>query len=209
APAGRTGRRLPGARRRMRRDHPPAPRCCRSHAFAGRSGACLWASVLIVPTAGRRALAGASSPTFTRTRHHFHMARVLVVDDEPAVRRALERALRLDNHEVMLAADGEQALDALADQPADAVILDILMPKLDGLEVCRRLRKAGDRTPVLMLTARDAIDDRVEGLDVGADDYLVKPFALRELQARLRALLRRAGDGASEGETLRYADLVL
>lgn len=137
------------------------------------------------------------------------MARVLVVDDEPAVRRALERALRLDNYEVQLAADGEQALDALADRPADAVILDILMPKLDGLEVVRRMRTAGDHTPVLMLTARDAIDNRVEGLDVGADDYLVKPFALRELQARLRALLRRSGDGAQEGEVLRYADLVL
>ncbi len=136
------------------------------------------------------------------------MARVLVVDDEPAVRRSLERALRLENHEVTLAEDGEQALDVLAGEPADAVILDILMPKLDGLEVCRRLRQAGDRTPVLMLTARDAVDDRVEGLDVGADDYLVKPFALRELQARLRALLRRSGDGVSS-ETLRYADLVL
>ena len=136
------------------------------------------------------------------------MARVLVVDDEPAVRRALERALRLENHEVLLAADGEEALDALVSEPADAVILDVMMPKLDGLEVCRRLRKAGDRTPVLMLTARDAIDDRVEGLDVGADDYLVKPFALRELQARLRALLRRSGDG-TPGEILRYGDLVL
>ncbi len=136
------------------------------------------------------------------------MARVLVVDDEPAVRRALERALRLENHDVTLATDGEEALDVLADGSVDAVILDILMPKLDGLEVCRRLRKAGDRTPVLILTARDAVDDRVEGLDVGADDYLVKPFALRELQARLRALLRRSGDGA-DGEVLRYADLVL
>jgi two-component system response regulator MprA len=136
------------------------------------------------------------------------MARVLVVDDEPAVRRALERALRLENHDVTLAEDGEQALDVLARGSHDAVILDILMPKLDGLEVCRRLRQGGDRTPVLMLTARDAIDDRVEGLDVGADDYLVKPFALRELQARLRALLRRSGDGP-EGEVLRYADLVL
>jgi two-component system response regulator MprA len=136
------------------------------------------------------------------------MARVLVVDDEPAVRRALERALRLDSYEVTLAADGEEALDALASAPADAVILDVAMPRLDGLEVCRRLRQAGDRTPVLMLTARDAIDDRVVGLDVGADDYLVKPFALRELQARLRALLRRAGEG-DEGETLRYGDLVL
>src|SRR5689334_11183443 len=141
------------------------------------------------------------------------MARVLVVDDEPAVRRALERALKLDNYEVDLAADGEEALDVLARSPADAIILDVLMPRLDGLELARRMRKAGDRTPVLMLTARDAIDDRVEGLDVGADDYLVKPFALRELQARLRALLRRSGDtegdGAGGGEILRYADLVL
>jgi two-component system, OmpR family, response regulator MprA len=136
------------------------------------------------------------------------MARVLVVDDEPAVRRALERALRLDSYDVALAADGEEALDALANKPADAVILDVAMPRLDGLEVCRRLRQAGDRTPVLMLTARDAIDDRVQGLDVGADDYLVKPFALRELQARLRALLRRSNEGG-EGETLRYADLEL
>jgi two-component system response regulator MprA len=136
------------------------------------------------------------------------MARVLVVDDEPAVRRALERALRLENHEVLLAADGEEALDVLTRSPADAVILDVLMPRLDGLEVARRMRRAGDRTPILMLTARDGIDDRVAGLDVGADDYLVKPFALRELQARLRALLRRAGDGTGE-DTLRYADLEL
>src|SRR5205807_472740 len=130
------------------------------------------------------------------------MARVLVVDDEPAVRRALERALRLENYDVELAADGEQALDALVGSPVDAVVLDVLMPRLDGLEVVRRMRKAGDRTPVLMLTARDAIDDRVAGLDVGADDYLVKPFALRELQARLRALIRRTGEGA-DGEVLR------
>jgi two-component system response regulator MprA len=136
------------------------------------------------------------------------MARVLVVDDEPAVRRALERALRLEHYDVTLAADGEEALDVLATAPADAVILDVAMPRVDGLEVCRRMRTAGDRTPVLMLTARDAIDDRVKGLDVGADDYLVKPFALRELQARLRALLRRASDG-SDGEILRYGDLVL
>jgi two-component system, OmpR family, response regulator MprA len=137
------------------------------------------------------------------------MARVLVVDDEPAVRRALERALRLDSYDVALAADGEAALDALAEEPADAVILDVAMPRLDGLEVCRRIRQAGDRTPILMLTARDAIDDRVQGLDVGADDYLVKPFALRELQARLRALLRRTGEDADDQEVLRYSDLVL
>jgi two-component system response regulator MprA len=137
------------------------------------------------------------------------MSRVLVVDDEPAVRRALERALRLDSYEVELAADGREALDRMAERPPDAVILDVMMPGIDGLEVCRRLRAAGDRTPILMLTARDAIDDRVQGLDVGADDYLVKPFALRELQARLRALLRRTGDGSGQDQVLRYADLEL
>jgi two-component system, OmpR family, response regulator MprA len=135
------------------------------------------------------------------------MARVLVVDDEPAVRRALERALTLDNYTVELAADGQEALDALAASPPDAVVLDIAMPGVDGLEVARRMRRAGDRTPILMLTARDAIDDRVSGLDVGADDYLVKPFALRELQARLRALLRRSGESTSD--VLRFEDLVL
>jgi two-component system response regulator MprA len=137
------------------------------------------------------------------------MSQILVVDDEPAVRRALERALRLDKYDVDLAVDGEDALDRLAERPVDAVILDVMMPGVDGLEVCRRMRAAGDRTPVLMLTARDAIDDRVLGLDVGADDYLVKPFALRELQARLRALLRRTGDDGDPAETLRFADLVL
>ena len=137
------------------------------------------------------------------------MTRVLIVDDEPAVRAALDRALRLDGYEITLAADGREALDSLADTRHDAVVLDVAMPGIDGLAVCRRLRDAGDRTPVLMLTARDAIDDRVEGLDVGADDYLVKPFALRELQARLRALLRRSGDGTADGEPLRYGDLVL
>jgi two-component system, OmpR family, response regulator MprA len=151
-----------------------------------------------------------SSQLFTRKRHHFPvlMARVLVVDDEPAVRRALERALTLDNYTVELAADGQEALDALATSPADAVVLDVMMPRIDGLEVARRMRRAGDRTPILMLTARDAVDDRVTGLDAGADDYLVKPFALRELQARLRALLRRTGEGDGQ-ETLRFANMVL
>ena len=120
------------------------------------------------------------------------MTRVLIVDDEPAVRAALDRALRLDGYEITLAADGREALDRLADARHDAVVLDVAMPGIDGLQVCRRLRDAGDRTPVLMLTARDAVDDRVAGLDAGADDYLVKPFALKELKARLRALLRRA-----------------
>ena len=132
--------------------------------------------------------------------------KVLVVDDEPGVRAALQRALALERHEVTLAEDGQQALDALAESTVDAIVLDVMMPRVDGLEVCRRLRAAGDRTPVLMLTARDAIDDRVDGLDAGADDYLVKPFALRELNARLRALLRRVDTG---GPTLAFGDLVL
>jgi two-component system, OmpR family, response regulator MprA len=132
--------------------------------------------------------------------------RVLVVDDEPAVRSAVQRALALERYDVALAEDGRQALDRLAAERHDAVVLDIAMPYVDGIEVCRRMRQAGDRTPVLMLTARDGIDDRVAGLDAGADDYLVKPFALRELLARLRALLRRV---ETPEERLRYGDLVL
>src|SRR5215217_832387 len=134
--------------------------------------------------------------------------RILVVDDEPAVRDAVDRALRLDGHEVALAHDGRQALDAVAAAPPDAVVLDLLLPQVDGLEVCRRLRAAGDRTPVLMLTARDRVVDRVAGLDSGADDYLVKPFALAELLARMRALLRRAAPPA-DGAVLRFGDLAL
>jgi len=117
-----------------------------------------------------------------------------VVDDERSVRDALDRALRMDGYRVQLAADGREALDALAQQPPDAIVLDVLMPEPDGLEVCRRLRAAGDRTPVLMLTARDAVGDRVAGLDGGADDYLTKPFDVEELLARIRALDRRFTD---------------
>ena len=134
---------------------------------------------------------------------------VLVVDDEPAVRQALQRALSFEGYEVRLASDGHAALDALLHDPADAILLDVSMPGLDGLEVCRRLRAAGDRTPVLMLTARHATADRVAGLDAGADDYLVKPFALEELLARLRALLRRASPPGANDEVLRFADLSL
>src|SRR5918999_644112 len=135
--------------------------------------------------------------------------RILVVDDEPAVREAVERALRLEGHDLAPAADGGQALDALEAWPPDAVVLDVLMPRVDGLEACRRMRLGGDRTPVLMLTARDAIRDRVAGLDAGADDYLVKPFGLEELLARVRALLRRASPEGDQLPPLRYADLVL
>ena len=137
-------------------------------------------------------------------------ARILVVDDEPAVQSALSRALSMESYEVAHAGDGLQALERLGDGPFEAVILDIAMPRLDGLEVCRRLREGGDRTPVLMLTARGEVDDRVAGLDAGADDYLVKPFALRELLARVRALLRRAEEAEQgEEETLSFEDLRL
>jgi two-component system response regulator MprA len=132
--------------------------------------------------------------------------RVLVVDDELAVRTSLQRALGLERYEVDLAQDGREALDRVATARYDAIVLDVSMPLLDGLEACRRMRAAGDHTPVLMLTARDAVDDRVAGLDAGADDYLVKPFALRELNARLRALLRRI-DGPTD--VLRFGDLRL
>jgi two-component system response regulator MprA len=133
---------------------------------------------------------------------------ILVVDDEAPVREALRRALTLEGYSVELAADGSEALHRLSDGAgADAVVLDVLMPGLDGLEVCRRIRGAGNRVPVLMLTARDEVSDRVAGLDAGADDYLVKPFALEELLARLRALLRRSTDG--DGDVLRFADLEL
>ena len=133
---------------------------------------------------------------------------VLVVDDEPAVRNALERALKLEGHAIGLAPDGAVALEMLTSDHWDAVVLDVMMPALDGLEVCRRMRGLGDLTPVLMLTARDAVNDRVAGLDAGADDYLVKPFALEELFARLRALLRRTG-GLAPGKVLRFHDLEL
>lgn len=133
--------------------------------------------------------------------------RILVVDDDPAVRSSLERALRLEGYEVETAPDGTAALRGLAVSPPDAVVLDLGLPDLDGLAVCRRLRSTGDDTPVLILTARDAVDDRVQGLDAGADDYLVKPFALAELLARLRALLRRRV--GAEGEVLRFGDLSL
>jgi two-component system response regulator MprA len=134
--------------------------------------------------------------------------RILVVDDEPAVREALERILRHDGFEVAVACDGREAVRSQAAAPADAILLDVLMPGLDGLEVCRRMRDTGDRTPVLMLTARDEVGDRVAGLEAGADDYLSKPFSLEELLARLRALLRRSG-WSEEREVLRFDDIEL
>jgi two-component system response regulator MprA len=134
--------------------------------------------------------------------------RVLVVDDEPAVREALRRALALEGYDVELAENGAEALRKVGPADPDVVVLDVLMPEVDGLAACRRLRAEGNRVPVLMLTARAGIGDRVDGLDAGADDYLVKPFALEELLARIRALLRRGGHEQSE-QPLRFADVEL
>ena len=131
---------------------------------------------------------------------------VLVTDDDRAVREALERALQLAGYEVELASDGDTALAAIERRTPDAVVLDIMMPGLDGLDVTRRLRRTGNRVPILLLTARDAIGDRVDGLDAGADDYLSKPFALEELLARIRALLRRSLE-KEPADMLRFADL--
>jgi two-component system response regulator MprA len=133
---------------------------------------------------------------------------LLVVDDDTAVREALALVLGLDGFEVTTAADGREGMRALMTDRPDALILDVLMPGLDGLEVCRRIRATGDRTPVLMLTARAEVAERVAGLEAGADDYLAKPFAREELTARLRALLRRTG-WEGEEETLRFEDLAL
>jgi two-component system response regulator MprA len=133
--------------------------------------------------------------------------RILVVDDDLAVCRSIDRALRLEGYEVATVSTGHEALDAVAQNSPDALVLDLQLPDLDGLQVCRRIREAGNDTPILMLTARHGIDDRVQGLDAGADDYLVKPFALEELLARLRALLRRRFEG--EGGLLRSGELTL
>jgi two-component system response regulator MprA len=136
--------------------------------------------------------------------------KLLVVDDDPALARTLRVALGIEGYDVECAVDGAEALQRLAAARFDAVVLDVSMPRLDGLAVCRRMRERRDRTPVLMLTARDAVDDRVSGLDAGADDYLVKPFALDELNARVRALLRRAGGDDDGGDDrLAYLDLEL
>ena len=138
-------------------------------------------------------------------------ARVLVVDDDRAVRESLRRSLAFNGYDVHLASDGAEALAGIGAIAPDVVVMDVMMPKLDGLEATRALRAAGNDVPVIVLTARDAVGDRVEGLDAGADDYLTKPFALDELLARLRALLRRVApseDGAEE-EVLSFADLTM
>lgn len=136
------------------------------------------------------------------------MGRVLIAEDDKAVRESLARVLTFEGYEVQTAVDGAQALAAALEVPPDLIVLDVLMPVLDGLTTCRRLRQAGNRTPVLMLTARHEVTDKVAGLDAGADDYLVKPFALDELLARVRALLRRTSVTGEE-EKLQVSDLVL
>jgi two-component system response regulator MprA len=136
--------------------------------------------------------------------------KIMVVDDERPVRESLRRALELEGYEIELAENGGEALERLeGDSQPDALVLDVLMPGIDGLEVCRRLRREGNQLPVLMLTARAEVENRVAGLDAGADDYLTKPFALEELLARLRALLRRVGQDGDGREALRFADLEL
>ncbi|MBA3906177.1 MAG: response regulator transcription factor [Pseudonocardiales bacterium] len=140
--------------------------------------------------------------------------RILVVDDDRAVRESLRRSLAFHGYDVELASDGQAALECVAGKRPDAMVLDVMMPRLDGLEVCRRLRSSGDGLPILVLTARDAVSDRVAGLDAGADDYLPKPFALEELLARLRALLRRRtpddiAAAAGQSKPLRFVDLSL
>ena len=133
--------------------------------------------------------------------------RVLVVEDDGAVRRAVERALSFEGYDVVTARDGAEALAIVLNDSIEAIVLDVMMPIVDGLEACRRIRARGDTTPILILTARTEVSDRVAGLDAGADDYLVKPFALEELLARLRALLRRSSGGVAE--LMRVGDLVM
>jgi two-component system response regulator MprA len=133
--------------------------------------------------------------------------RILVVEDDRSVRDAVERALQFEGYDVATARDGAEALSVVLNDPPDAIVLDVMMPHVDGLETCRRIRARGDATPILILTARHEVSDRVEGLDAGADDYMVKPFALEELLARLRALLRRAGGATAD--VLKVGDLVL
>jgi two-component system response regulator MprA len=132
---------------------------------------------------------------------------VLVVEDDGAVRRAVERALTFEGYSVLTAHDGAEALAIVLNEEIDAIVLDVMMPIVDGLEACRRIRARGDTTPILILTARTEISDRVAGLDAGADDYLIKPFALEELLARLRALLRRSA--GSVAEVMKVGDLVM
>ena len=135
--------------------------------------------------------------------------RILVVDDDRAVRESLRRSLSFNGYAVDLAHDGVEALEMIASDRPDGLVLDVMMPRLDGLEVCRHLRSPGDALPILVLTARDSVSERVAGLDAGADDYLPKPFALEELLARMRALLRRTKPEDAESVAMKFSDLAL
>jgi len=134
---------------------------------------------------------------------------IAVIDDDEKITALLRRSLAFEGYEVTTASDGAEGLRLIGQKPADLVVLDVMMPKMDGWEVCRRLREAGIVSPILLLTAKDEVSDRVKGLDLGADDYLVKPFALEELMARVRALLRRRPERTEEGGHFRYEDLVM
>jgi len=144
----------------------------------------------------------ATTGTSTETKQ-----RVLIVEDDRAVRDSLRRSLEFNGYDVALATDGAEALAGIGTMRPDVVVMDVMMPRLDGIETTRALRSVGNTVPILVLTARDAVGDRVEGLDAGADDYLTKPFALDELLARLRALLRRTSTSDEDVEVLEYADL--
>ncbi len=187
----------------------PLPILRNLFAFAYATAHTIHHASLIAAGRQESASTGGAQEARTHVSIMAEQARILVVDDEPAVQSALFRALTLEHYDVANASDGYEALERIGATPYEAIILDIAMPRMDGLEVCKRLRAGGDRTPVLMLTARGEVDDRVAGLDVGADDYLVKPFALRELLARVRALLRRAVEEDGKEETLSFEDLRL
>jgi len=134
---------------------------------------------------------------------------ISVIDDDEKITALLRRSLAFEGYEVTTASDGAEGLKLIAQKAADLIVLDVMMPKMDGWEVCRRLREAGIVSPILLLTAKDEVSDRVKGLDLGADDYLVKPFALEELMARVRALLRRRPERTDEGGQFRFEDLVM
>jgi two-component system response regulator MprA len=176
--------------------------------WLARGGLVFWATKTKAMIAGRDARAVIAVET-ENMMAETSGARLLVAEDDKGVRDALDRALRFEGYAVSLATDGAHALELAGETPPDLYLLDVQMPHVDGLSVCRTLRHRGDRTPILVLTARHEVSDRVAGLDAGADDYLVKPFALDELLARVRALLRRTGPDDDNGTTVSVADLEL
>src|SRR5690606_29268244 len=212
-PPGRAGSGASDARAAAPRPGARQSPHARHAGTVARGGARAPPNYLVTPVGNVGSATGASQARL-RSRVHTGRMRILVVDDDRSVRESLRRSLAFNGYEVELAGDGQAALDAVLERRPDAMVLDVMMPRVDGLEVCRRMRAAGDELPILVLTARDAVSDRVAGLDAGADDYLPKPFALEELLARLRALLRRrtTDDGSGAGgqsRPLQFADLTL